>query len=261
MGFLMFFVLSIGLGIPFILLGTFSGSAAKLPRAGDWMVWVRKVFGFILIGLAIYFVKPLLSEFIYWGGLIATTFVGGIYLGWIDKATSQGRIFPYVKKAFGSLAILLGIFLILPEKEVPAVEWQTYDEILLAESAQKGQPVMIDFYADWCIPCKELDEFTFTDERVIELSQQFLNLKADLTKEGSDQVQNLREKFRILGVPTIVFIDATGEEREDLRVTGFLEAKEFGKLMEHVLNKSNVTFEKNRKGEKMSSFRKMTEDR
>jgi len=205
------------------------------------MVWVRKVFGFVLIGLAIYFLKPLLSESLFWGGLIATTFTAGIYLGWIDKSTSRGKVFTWVKKGIASLALLLGIYFILPEKEVPTVQWQPYNEGLLNESFEKRQAVMIDFYADWCIPCKELDKFTFTDTRVIDLSKQLLPLKADLTQEGSVEVQDLRKKYRIVGVPTIVFIDAAGKEREDLRLTGFLNAKAFGDLMNDVLTGSDLS--------------------
>lgn len=235
MGFSMFFVLSLGLGLPFLFLGAFSGAASKLPRSGVWMTWVKKVFGFVLIAMAIYFLEPLLSETVYWGSLIVTAIAGGVYLGWLEKSTAEGRLFPWVKRAVGTAAILLGAFLLWPKPETPHVAWQPYDAALVQQSIQQGKPVIIDFYADWCLPCKELDKFTFTDEEVIALSEKFTRLKADLTKENTPEVQRLREEYDILGVPTVVFIGPSGEERCDLRLTGFVGPDKFVDLMQEAL--------------------------
>ncbi|MFQ5708934.1 MAG: cytochrome c biogenesis protein CcdA [bacterium] len=235
LGFTMFFTLSLGLGLPFLFLGAFSGSISKLPRSGAWMAWVKKVFGFVLVAMAIYFLEPLLSKTVYWGGMIATAVVGGVYLGWINKLTTQGGVFPWIKKGVGALAIGLAVFFALPQKAAPAIDWQRYDEALVAKSISEGRPVMIDFYADWCLPCKELDKLTFTGKKVIELSDSFLRLKADLTRENSPEVRKLRQQYNILGVPTIVFIDGSGQERKDLRLTGFLKAEAFALRLEKAL--------------------------
>ena len=91
---------------------------------------------------------------------------------------------------------------------------------------------MIDFYADWCIPCKELDALTFSDERVIEKSKEFVSFKVDMTKTMSERTEQIRNKFKILGMPTVLLIDSKGNEIE--RLTGFVNADEFLKLMNAV---------------------------
>jgi thiol:disulfide interchange protein DsbD len=96
--------------------------------------------------------------------------------------------------------------------------------------------VLIDFYADWCIPCHEMDKRTFPDPRVVEKSQQFLMLKADLTRTGSAEVDKLTKDFKILGVPTYVFLDANGREHGDLRQVGFVAADQFLKIMHQALS-------------------------
>ena len=94
------------------------------------------------------------------------------------------------------------------------------------------KPAIIDFYADWCIPCKELDAVTFSDEAVIKASKEFENYKADFTKSLSPEVEALRDKYKIAGVPTILILDSNGNEVD--RITGFVSAKEFLKILSKV---------------------------
>ncbi len=94
--------------------------------------------------------------------------------------------------------------------------------------------MIIDFYADWCIPCKELDNFTFSDNRVVDEAQNFTTLKADLTQNNAPEVQQLKQQYEIRGVPTIVFLDADGNEIESLRLTGFESAEKFLERMDKV---------------------------
>ena len=104
------------------------------------------------------------------------------------------------------------------------------------ESAKSNsKPVIIDFYADWCIPCKELDKFTFTNEEVINLSKKYVTLKADLTHFQSEETNKIREKFNIKGVPTIVFISSDGTEIEDIRLVGYEESDKFIERMQKSL--------------------------
>ena len=235
LGFWMFFTLALGLGVPFLILGTFSGSINRLPRSGIWMVWVKKIFGFILIGMAIYFLRSLIPEVAYPFLLPVLALIAGIYLGWIEKSKAATSTFRWVRNIAGVLFIAYSIGHFIPKAKAETIQWQQYSEEFLAEAHQAGKPLIIDFTADWCLPCNELDKRTFSDSEVIKLSQGFIRVKADLTRSGDASVKELREKFGIIGVPTIVFIDPKGEEVKGLRVTGFMKAEEFLERMKNVV--------------------------
>lgn len=214
-GFLLFFILSLGLGLPYLFLGTFSSRIKSLPKSGEWMVWVKKVFGIVMLAVAVYFVNPLLSELLYVALLTATVIVGGILIGFIDKSTASFSWFKGLKSAIGILLIMFGIwtsFSAWAGANTEHVNWQAYDEQLVTEAKSAGKPILIDFYADWCIPCKQIEKNLFTKPIVIEKSQNFLSLKADLTRENSEGVKNLRLKYQVHGVPTIILIDQAGKE-------------------------------------------------
>ena len=234
LGFWMFFVLALGLGTPFLLLGIFSGVATRLPRSGAWMIWVRNIFGFVLIGMAIYFLEPLFPDsFYYYSSLAIVAIVAGIYLGWLDK--NRGKTaFMLTRNIVGVIFILLGVFFLLPSETESGelINWQKYTPEQLQQAKDLSKPVVLDFYADWCIPCKELDKYTFSDKRIVEQAKKFIMLKADLTHFQSEQTNNLRNKFNIKGVPTIVFINSEGREVEDLRLIGFEEADHFLERMQ-----------------------------
>lgn len=235
LGFLVFFVFSIGLGLPYVFLGTFSGAMNKLPRSGEWMIWVKKIFGFILIALALYFARPLIPEIVYKWGNVAIALVAGIYLGFMEKSKARSSAFVWIKRIVGVFAILAAIYMAIPKAEQITVAWQDYEEKWIENAKQENLPVMIDFTADWCPSCRELEHYTFTDPNVIRLSQKFVTLKADMTKDNSPEVKTLREAYKIMGVPTIIFIDEKGIRRSDLRVVGFLEAEKLIQRMEKVL--------------------------
>jgi len=228
MGFLMFFVLSLGLGLPFLLLGTFSGLINKLPRSGTWMVWVRYVFGFILIGMAIYFLEPVMSEKLYRILLGATAFSAAIFLGVITWKKTDTLGFKIVKPIIGLLFLAVGFWIVIPGKsDGESLNWQPYSQAKIEEAISQDRPVVIDFYADWCIPCKELDKYTFSDQRVAENIDEFLLLKADLTSSDSPEVKVLKKQYKIRGVPTIVFINKNGDELTQLRLTGYEPPEDF----------------------------------
>jgi thiol:disulfide interchange protein DsbD len=229
LGFWMFFVLALGLGTPFLLLGIFSGAATHLPRSGAWMIWVRNIFGFVLIGMAVYFLEPLFpNKTWYFYSLAIVSIIAGLYLGWLDK--NKGKTaFKVTRYVVGVAFILLGVFFILPSEADSGakIKWQSYSPELLQQAMDESRPVILDFYADWCIPCKELDNFTFSDKRIIDKSAEFLMLKADLTHFQNEKTSIIREKFKVKGVPTIVFIDRNGKEIEKLRLIEFEEADRF----------------------------------
>ncbi len=263
LGFFMFFVLALGLGIPFVLLAVFSGSLQRLPRSGAWMVWVRTIFGFILTAVAIYFLHPLIKNELWYMSLLAANFIlAGIYLAWIEPSKTSGLLFPVVRNVVGMGLVLLGLFFAIDGLNthidarfnefasnlqqnnggtlaLPEIDWQPYSEAAVKQAAAEGKPIFIDFFADWCIPCKELDKFTFKDERIIALSKNFVNLKVDLTSMGDPRVQALKQQYNIKGVPTLIFLDKNGTEIPGTRIVGFIEAEELERIMQNVLNQQS----------------------
>jgi len=261
LGFSLFFVLALGLGLPFLFLGVFSGSLQKLPRSGAWMVWVRKIFGFILIAMALYFLKTLLpNTLVYHLALALTMLVGGVYMAWIEPTKSPAKAFPYIRTAVGIVFFLValivassGVQAYLDEAvgtrleglsasggSVPAdrIAWLPYTEDRLAAARSEGKPVFIDSYADWCIPCKELDKLTFSTPEVVAASRSFVCLKADLTDGKDEAVKAFYKKFNVRGVPTLIFLAPDGTEVAEVRTTGFEKKDVFLPKMLKVLELS-----------------------
>jgi thiol:disulfide interchange protein DsbD len=226
-GFLMFFVLALGLGFPYLLLAMFSGKIKSLPRAGLWMEAIKHIFGIILLGMAIYFALPLLPKTI--SGYVLPIFglISSVYLLFFDKAANSVKGFRIFKIIFSILVIIISVYSLIPS-EKQSIEWKQYSESELQYASEK-KGVIIDFYADWCIPCKELDALTFSDPNVIKLSEDFVNLKADMTKSVSPEVEALREKYNIIGVPTVLILNSKLQEIH--RITGFVNAVEFSKYL------------------------------
>lgn len=228
LGFIMFFFLALGLGTPYLILALFSGKIKNLPRAGFWMDGVKHIFGLLLIGMAIYFVSPLLPKDISGYVLPVFMIVSAIYLLFIDKVGNDIKGFRIVKILFSLLILAVSIYAVIPQERL-SPNWQKYSDELYEDALTNNKRIMIDFYADWCIPCKEFDALTFPDERIISLSKDFVCIKVDMTKTMSDETENLRNKFNIVGMPTILFFDSKGEEVE--RLSGFINAEEFLKIM------------------------------
>ncbi|NNL77119.1 MAG: cytochrome C biogenesis protein, partial [Desulfobacterales bacterium] len=167
-GFLIFFTLSLGLGLPLFFLALFSGQLGKLPRSGEWMLWVKKLLGWVLIGMAAYFIRPLLpkSAGIFLQASVALA--AGLHLGWLDRTRAEFRGFEWLKAGAGiagliTATVLIGSWVMLG----PGVTWRPYSEKLLEEARNSKKPVIIDFYADWCAPCRELDEVTFHAPEIV----------------------------------------------------------------------------------------------
>jgi thiol:disulfide interchange protein DsbD len=238
LGFALFFVLALGMGVPFLILGIFSGSIRKLPRSGAWMIWVRKVFGFILVAMAVYFLKPLFPNVLaYQSAFALVMLLAGIYLAWIETVEGSGKAFAFLRNTVGIVFFAIALYSAVAGLETylegtnanpsnaEAVHWLPYSESVLNSAAQEAKPVFIDFYADWCAPCKELDKLTFSTPEVIEQSRNFIMVKVDLTSKGNPEEESLRQKFHVLGFPTLLFLKSDGREIADLRGTGF-ETKE-----------------------------------
>jgi len=229
-GFLMFFVLALGLGLPYLFLAIFSGKIKNLPRAGLWMDAVKHIFGFILLGMALYFLLPLLPKSI--SGYVLPVFgiISAFFILFFDKAAKGVKGFTIFKVVFSLIVIAISVWALIPS-EKQSIEWQTYSDNAISNlEGKKG--AIIDFYADWCIPCKELDAMTFSAPEVISESKNFITLKADMTKSLAPEVSALREKYKIVGVPTVLILNSKGEEVQ--RITGFINAEEFLKILQSV---------------------------
>lgn len=226
-GFLMFFVLAIGLGLPYLLLALFSGKIKKLPRAGDWMEGVKHIFGFLLLGMAFYFVDPILPKSIQGYSLPIFGIISVIIILFFDKTANHIKGFKVFKIIFSIVVLSISIYALIPSKNLEP-EWKRFSVASYEESLNKNEPMVIDFYADWCIPCKELDGLTFSDPRVIKKLETYTTYKVDMTKMNEEN-EELRKKFNVVGMPTVLIINSKGEEIH--RLTGFVNAEEFLKLI------------------------------
>ena len=172
--------------------------------------------------MAFYFLRPLLGDtWFHWGAAISLL-VGAAFL-FISRG-ERGRA---MRLACASLLFVAGAAFAIPRSGAKSiVAWDAYDANKLA-SVRGSKPVVIDFYADWCIPCKELDEKTFNDVRVGNELQRFSRIKANLTSTEDPVTKALTKQYGIVGVPTIVFLDSAGHEVTSARLTGFESPEQF----------------------------------
>jgi thioredoxin:protein disulfide reductase len=229
LGFLVFFILSLGLGTPLFVLALFSGQLQRLPKAGGWMLWVRKLMGWVLIGMAAYCIRP-----VFPGGMkvllpALVALAAGMHLGWFDRNQADFKALPWLKAITGTTCLVLATCWITAWAiRGPGVDWRDYSERILQQATLKEKPVIIDFYADWCTPCRELEEKTFHHAEVVRrASQDFVMIKVDVTRGGDPLHETLLKQYGVKGVPTVVFLDATGRERTDLRLVDFLPPEPF----------------------------------
>lgn len=225
-GFFTFLVMAVGLGLPYLILGTFSSLLSRLPKSGQWMVWVKKVFGVVLVGAALFFLALAWFPKYVLYTLPPTLILGGIYLGFMESSGRNLKIFSRVKRVVG-IAGMIGGLLVIMNLAKPTVDWEAYSPAKLEEATSKETPVVLDFTADWCVPCLELDRITFTDPEVIAALDPYRTIKVDLTDYESAESEALRKQFGVAGVPTIIFLDGEGNEIEEARIVGFVNAEEF----------------------------------
>ena len=219
------FALATGMGLPLIAVGVSEG--ALLPKAGPWMVLVRKLFGVLLLAVALWIVSaviPPLLETLAWAALAIGA---GAYL------LQLGRL----GKAFGAAALLAGAALIAVAVTGERAAQTSTPWVRVSSAAEldeklrtAGRPTMLDFYADWCVSCKEMEKFTLSDERVRKELANVLLLQADVTAANAAD-RELLKRFSLFGPPGIIFFDAAGHEIKDLRVIGYQPPERFLKTL------------------------------
>ena len=239
------FAMSIGMGVPLILVGVFEG--AFLPKSGHWMKSVKHFFGVLLLAVAVWVVSPVLpvvAQMLAWAGLLIGS---AMVLRAIDPLPPEVGPVARLWKAIGFVALLAGTALIVGvlsgsrdvlrplaglvaggERGGPEMRFTRVANVaeLDAKLQAPGKAVMLDFYADWCVSCKEMEAFTFTDARVKARMGQMLLLRADVTANLSED-KALLKRFNLFGPPGIIFFDRQGKELLGLRVIGYQSADEF----------------------------------
>jgi thiol:disulfide interchange protein DsbD len=231
LGFALFFTLAMGLGLPYLILGTFTGAVSKLPASGMWMVGVRRVFGVILIAMAAYFAAPLMPGNAGRWLMSAVLVIGALYLLVIDRTGHEQPTIDRVMRVLAAAMLVTGIVL-APSVRVNVatagqraehLAWQPYEAVAVEAAVAGGGPVILDFSADWCAPCRELEEKTFAAPEVSAVLEGYARFKIDLTKNNEEN-QALAADFSVLGVPTVIVLSG-GEEI--FRITGFEPPAQF----------------------------------
>jgi thiol:disulfide interchange protein DsbD len=235
-GFLCFFVLSLGLGLPLAVLAFFSGAVDRLPLSGDWMVWIRKLMGWILVAMAVYVVRTLIPSELGKAALTALVPIGAsLHLCWFDRTGFGVRRFLLFKRALGFVLVAAAfIYFGVANHTGPAVPWVPYEEPRMARALQDQKPLILDVYADWCVPCRAMDKKLFTDPDVVKLSSKAVMMRLDLTRRNTSQ-EELLKKYGIKGVPTILFFNSKGVEVRELRAQAYLDKEEFLARLKKVL--------------------------
>ncbi|KHA61635.1 thiol:disulfide interchange protein [Vibrio variabilis] len=231
------YALALGMGIPLMLVAVFGNKL--LPKAGNWMDRVKTLFGFVLLAAPIFLLERILPE--AWAtGLWSA--LGIAAFGWLYHIKNSLEFGGWKQSTVGIIAVL-GLFASAQpalnywfgnhseQQVLSTIEFQRINNVTelnqqLALAKQAGKPVMLDFYADWCVACKEFEKYTFHQPDVESKLQGFVLLQADVTKNTPQDIELLKE-LKVLGLPTIDFWDANGNAISNARVTGFMRAEPF----------------------------------
>ncbi|GGI80096.1 protein-disulfide reductase DsbD [Shewanella gelidii] len=252
LGFLALYVLSMGMGVPLLIIGTSGGKL--LPRAGAWMDIIKTIFGFLLIAVSILMLGRI------WTGLVSDLLWavwGIVFVGYLMHQNKLTQ-FNWKQTARSVLLLLMllasfsyGLQSLMNElgySQHSATVAQGQEshgftriksvsdlEAELEKAKAQGKTVMLDLYADWCVACKEFEEITFKDAEVLKRMNQMVLLQADVTANDDIDIE-LLETYDVLGLPTLLMFDANGEINDQLRVTGFMAPKAFAEHLDLLVN-------------------------
>lgn len=260
------FVMALGMGVPLLLLGASAG--ALLPKAGPWMEAIKQFFGVLLLAVAIWLISPVINEVVHMLLWAALLIISAIYLHAIDPLPDRASGFRKFLKGVGVISLLVGIALLIgvlsgsrdvlqplskfsiaasstgsndssvysSQGHIPFERVKTIAELdeRIVQAASNNQYVMVDFYADWCISCKEMERFTLSDDKVKARLKDVILLQIDVTHGTADDLALLK-RFNLFGPPGILFIDRQGNEIPDIRIIGFLNKTDFLTVLNAVL--------------------------
>lgn len=244
------FAMALGMGAP--LLVASQAAQSLLPRVGEWMEDVKRFFGLMLLGTAAWLLNPVLPPLLamlMWAALLC---FGGVIFKGLDPLPAKPKMFDRVRQGAGLMSLLFGALILVgaltgsrsplspldglfgeaPAQGAQFVRVKNIAE-LDAQIAQSTRPVMLDFYADWCVSCKEMEHYTFTDPAVAQRLKGFTLLQADVTANSADD-RALLARFGLFGPPGIIFFAPGGEEIKGQRVIGYLRAPRFAQVLDAV---------------------------
>jgi thiol:disulfide interchange protein DsbD len=245
------FVMGIGMGAPLLAVGLSAGTL--LPKSGPWMEAVKKAFGVILLGTALWLISPVIPVAVQMLAWAALLIIPAIYMHALDSLPPHAKGWHRFWKGISIVMLIIGAAMLVGAlsgakdplqplsgmrggsavvAEVRALPFQRIKSVTELDARVKaaGTPVMLDFYADWCVSCKELERYTFADARVQAKLAGWTLLQADVTA-NSDDDKALLQRFKLYGPPGIIFFDAQGKEIVDQRVVGFQDAEAFLKTL------------------------------
>jgi thioredoxin:protein disulfide reductase len=229
LGFLLFFALGLGMSAPYVVLAMAAGLLHRLPRSGEWLVWTERLFGCMLLGLAAYLVSPLLAEPVRDYFLPSVAVLCGVYLGFIEPTGSDRPAFTTFKRA---VAIMLFVFAVWYGRDVgagSAVAWEPVASLVQDEHSHK--PLLIDFAAEWCIPCRQMDRTTYVQPEVVREAERFHMVRADITRDD-EMTSRVVEEHGVIGVPTVLVFSS--DRKDQRRMVGYVGPDELLTVMREV---------------------------